>query len=96
VKAPIALARVDSTSTSSNSGDLPGDTSYDGGRRMTLRGSVTNVDWINPRVRFNVSVKETGGTTSWTVEIADGATTLRLFGGLATVLELDALVTPTP
>ena len=54
--------RVDSQSTSSNSGDLPANPIYDSSRRVTLRGTVTNVEWINPRVRFAVSVRDPKAT----------------------------------
>jgi hypothetical protein len=85
-KTSITLTRVDSTSASSNSGDAPRAVIYDG-PRVTLRGTVTNVEWINPRVRFAVSVRERGMTTSWTVEIADGATTLERSGFSAGTLK---------
>src|SRR5215471_6660694 len=51
-KTPITLTRVDSQSASSNSGELPASPAYDGTRRMTLRGTVTSLEWINPRARF--------------------------------------------
>src|SRR5665213_91618 len=40
------LARVDSLSVSSG-GSQAADASYDSARRVTLRGTVTNVEWIN-------------------------------------------------
>jgi len=94
-KTPIKLTRVDSTSVSSNSGEAPHAIVYDGAR-VTLRGTVTNVEWINPRVRFALSVKERGArgpATNWTVEVADGATALEREGFSARTLKLgDALV----
>src|ERR1051325_4246910 len=53
VRTPVTLTRVDSYSAS-NSGDLPRAIVYDG-PRITLRGRVTNVEWINPRVRFAIT-----------------------------------------
>lgn len=93
VKSAITLTRVDSMSTSSNSGALPGDASYDGGRRATLRGIVTNVEWINPRVRFAVGVRESGSSTNWVVEVPDGATSLERNGWNAGSLKIgDAVI----
>jgi hypothetical protein len=92
-KSAITLTRVDSMSTSSNSGAMPSDASYDGGRRMTLRGTVTNVEWINPRVRFAVSAREGGSNTTWTVEITDSATNLERNGWNARSLKIgDAVI----
>jgi Family of unknown function (DUF6152) len=90
-KSAITLTRVDSMSTSSNSGALPADTSYDGGRRVTLRGTVTNVEWINPRVR--IVIRESASRTAWIVEIADGATSLERNGWNARSLKIgDAVI----
>ena len=48
------LARVDSLSVSSG-GSQAADASYDSARRVTLRGTVTNVEWINPRAFISVN-----------------------------------------
>ncbi|HXD76138.1 MAG TPA: DUF6152 family protein [Vicinamibacterales bacterium] len=91
-KTPVKLTRVDSNSASSNSGDAPHAIVYDG-PRITLRGEVTNVEWINPRVRIAVSVRERGATANWTIELADGATTLEQDGFSARTLKIgDAVV----
>ena len=79
-KTPITLTRVDSMSASSNSGALPADPVYDSERHVTLRGTVTNVEWINPRVRFAVVVRDARATTNWRVELADSATVLERSG----------------
>jgi hypothetical protein len=80
VRSPLTLTRVDSMSTSSNSGELPTGTTYDGSR-VNLRGIVTNVEWINPRVRFEMSVRGSGtAAVNWTIEIAQGATALERNG----------------
>ena len=89
-KTPIKLTRVDSMSASSNSGEAPHAIVYDG-PKVTLRGTVTNVEWINPRVRFALSVKDRT-TTNWTIEIADGATTLEREGFNAQTLKLGDVV----
>lgn len=91
-KTPIKLTRVDSTSVSSNSGEAPHAIVYDG-PRVTLRGTVINVEWINPRVRFALSARDRNTTTNWTIEIADGATLLERNGFNARTLKLgDAVV----
>ena len=91
-KTPIKLTRVDSTSASSNSGEAPHAVVYEGAR-VTLRGIVTNVEWINPHVRFAIRVRDRSATTNWTVEIADGATMLERNGFNARTLKLgDAVV----
>jgi len=87
-KNPVTLTRVDSQSASSNSGDLPANPIYDSSRRITLRGTVTNVEWINPRVRFAVAVRDTKGTTSWRVELPDSATALERNGWNARSLKI--------
>jgi hypothetical protein len=74
------LTRVDSQSASSNSGALPASPSYDSARRVTLRGTVTNVEWINPRVRVAVLVRDARGATDWTIELPDAAATLERNG----------------
>ena len=84
------LSRVDSTSTSSNSGDQPRAIIYDG-QPVTLRGRVTNVEWINPRVRFAVS--DITSKTNWIVEVPDGAITLEKNGYNARALKAGDLVT---
>jgi len=93
VKTPITLTRVDSMSASSNSGALPADPVYDSERHVTLRGTVTNVEWINPRVRFGVVVRDARATTNWHVELADSATVLERSGWNARSLKVgDAVV----
>ena len=79
-RTPIKLTRVDSQSASSNSGDLPATPLYDSSRRITLRGVVTNVEWINPRVRFAVNVRDPRTTTTWRVELMDSAVALERNG----------------
>ena len=92
IKTPITLTRVDSTSVSSNSGALPSEATYDNARRVTLRGTVTNVEWINPRVRFVVSARDPAPAANWTVEVPDGATILARNGWNARSLKVGDLV----
>jgi hypothetical protein len=44
---------------------------YDASKPVTLKGTVTRVEWTNPHARFYVDVKdETGGVTNWNLELA--------------------------
>src|SRR5262249_15190397 len=44
---------------------------YDATKPVTLKGTVTKVEWTNPHARFYVDVKETNGTmTNWNFELA--------------------------
>jgi hypothetical protein len=72
-KIPITLTRVDSRSASSNSGAAPADPVFDSTRRLTLRGIVTNVEWINPHVRFALKVGEAANAVNWLVELPESA-----------------------
>ncbi|HJZ77947.1 MAG TPA: DUF6152 family protein [Vicinamibacterales bacterium] len=90
VRSPITLARVDATSSSSNSGDAPRAIVY-GGAHLTLRGKVTGVEWINPRVRFAVS--DRASRRKWTIELPDGATALERSGYGAGSLKVGDVVT---
>jgi Family of unknown function (DUF6152) len=87
-KTPVTLTRVDSQSASSNSGDLPTSPIYDSSRRVTIRGTVTNVEWISPRVRFAVSVRDAKATTNWRVELPDSAAALERNGWSARSLKI--------
>jgi hypothetical protein len=87
-KTTITLTRVDSQSASSNSGALPASPVYDSSRRVTLRGTVTNVEWINPRARFALLVRDARGSTSWTIELPDSATTLERNGWNSRTLKI--------
>ena len=45
---------------------------YDSGRKVTLKGAVTRIDWVNPHAYFFVNVKDAAGTTeNWAVEFAN-------------------------
>ncbi len=79
-KTPVTLTRVDSQSASSNSGAVPTSPAYDSARHVTLRGTVTNVEWINPRVRIAVNARDGKATTNWIVELSESAVTLEREG----------------
>ena len=37
------------------------DGEFDRGKRVTITGMITHVDWINPHIYFTIYVKDTGG-----------------------------------
>src|SRR6202162_3284721 len=44
---------------------------YDANKPVTLKGTVTKVEWTNPHARFYVDVKEeSGSVTNWNLELA--------------------------
>jgi Family of unknown function (DUF6152) len=44
---------------------------YDASKPVTLKGTVSKIEWTNPHARFYVDVKETDGTAStWNLELA--------------------------
>jgi Family of unknown function (DUF6152) len=44
---------------------------YDAKKPVTLKGTVTKVEWTNPHARFYVDVKdESGNVTTWNLELA--------------------------
>jgi hypothetical protein len=44
---------------------------YDANKPLTLKGTVTKVEWMNPHARFYVDVKdEKGVKTTWNLELA--------------------------
>jgi hypothetical protein len=43
---------------------------YDGNKPVTLTGTVTKVEWMNPHARFYVDVKDQNGVvSSWELEL---------------------------
>ena len=43
---------------------------YDSAKPVTLTGTVTNVEWMNPHARFYIDVKdEKGEVTNWELEL---------------------------
>ena len=44
---------------------------YDANKPVTLKGTVTKVEWTNPHARFYVDVKnDAGAVTHWNLELA--------------------------
>ena len=44
---------------------------YDANKPVTLKGTVSKVEWMNPHARFYVDVKDEKGTvTNWNLELA--------------------------
>jgi hypothetical protein len=44
---------------------------YDADKPVTLKGTVTKVEWANPHARFYIDVKdESGNVTNWNLELA--------------------------
>ncbi len=43
---------------------------YDAAKPITLKGTVTKVEWMNPHARFYIDVKdESGAVTNWEFEL---------------------------
>jgi len=44
---------------------------YDANQPLTLKGTVTKIEWTNPHARFYLTVKdEKGALTNWNLELA--------------------------
>jgi len=42
---------------------------FDAGKTMTLRGTISKVDWVNPHIWVYIDVKDdTGKTTTWALQ----------------------------
>jgi hypothetical protein len=53
---------------------------FDRGKRIELKGKVTDVKWLNPHIQFNMSVKDdVGKVTNWEFELGS-ANALRRAG----------------
>lgn len=51
---------------------------YDASKPITLQGTVSRVEWMNPHVRFYLHVKnESGGVTNWSFELGSPNTLKR-------------------
>ena len=45
-------------------------TTYDSGRKVKLKGTVTRIDWVNPHAFFFVNVTDSAGTiANWALEV---------------------------
>ena len=59
---------------------------------LTVTGTVTKVDWVNPHIRFVVDVMGRGGkVTSWTFS-GDGASALARRGVAETMLKVGDVI----
>ena len=44
---------------------------YDADKRVTLKGTVTKIEWMNPHSRFYIDVRDKNGVlTNWNLELA--------------------------
>jgi hypothetical protein len=51
---------------------------YDSKKPVTLAGSVTKVEWLNPHVRFYADVKDQDGAVhNWEFELGSGTSLVR-------------------
>ena len=51
---------------------------YDSKKPVTLTGTVTKVEWLNPHVRFYADVKDEAGTVAnWEFELGSGTSLVR-------------------
>jgi hypothetical protein len=46
---------------------------YDSNKLVTLKGTVTKVDWMNPHVYFYIDVEGDGNVTNWGLEMGPPA-----------------------
>jgi hypothetical protein len=52
---------------------------YDASKPVTLKGTVTKVEWMNPHARFYIDVKDDSGTvTNWELELGSPNALMRL------------------
>jgi len=52
---------------------------YDASKPVTLTGTVTKVEWMNPHARFYIDVKDDAGTvTNWELELGSPNALMRL------------------
>jgi uncharacterized protein DUF6152 len=66
---------------------------YDRNKPITLTGSVTKIEWINPHARFHMDVKdESGKLVNWEIELGSPAGLIRR-GWTRTSLKVGETVT---
>jgi len=53
------------------SAQRPFSATYDPSRRITLKGAVTRIDWVNPRAFIFLNVTDAGAVANWAVEIGN-------------------------
>jgi len=65
---------------------------YDANKPVTLKGTVSRVEWTNPHARFYVDVKDDSGkVTTWNLELASPNVLVRNGWGRNTVKVGDAV-----
>ncbi len=51
---------------------------YDANKPVTLKGTVTRIEWMNPHARFYIDVKDANGAlTNWNLEMASPSALVR-------------------
>lgn len=72
-----------------------GQSALDLNKKVTLKGTITNFEWVNPHAHFSFDVKdENGKVQNWTIELSTPLMLQRL-GWSKTVLKLGDTVTAT-
>lgn len=66
---------------------------FDAGKRVTLSGRVTRIEWLNPHVHIYIDVTgERGSATAWSIELGS-PNGLRDRGWTTTSLKVGDLIT---
>lgn len=65
---------------------------YDATKRVTLTGTLTRIEWMNPHVYVFLDVAEDGGIANWAVELGSPNNLTRL-GWRRTTLQVGTQVT---
>jgi len=53
-------------------GQRPASATYDGERQIRLEGSITRIDWVNPRAFLFIDVRDASGTVAnWAIDIGN-------------------------
>jgi len=72
-----------------------GQAAVDLNKKVTLKGTVTNFEWVNPHAHFSIDVKdESGKIQNWTMELTTPLMLQRL-GWTRTILKAGDTVTAT-
>jgi hypothetical protein len=65
---------------------------FDPAKPITLKGSVSKIDWLNPHVHIFMEVRDAKGTASWAVEL-ESTVDLRRNGWTADTVKLGDVIT---